>query len=189
MNKQRYLMVVSGPSGCGKDTVVNHLIKHYNNIEVAVSATTRGPRPGEQNGVNYHFVTMEEFEGHIQKGELLEYANYVGNYYGTLKAEVDHRIEKGTTCILVIEVEGAAQIKAMYPECTTVFILPPSMEELARRLRGRGSENEEWVQKRLKRAEEEIAYADGYNFTVVNDDIEKCAGELYDILQKRQVEN
>ncbi len=189
MNKQRYLMVVSGPSGCGKDTVVNYLIKNYANIEVAVSATTRDPRPGEQDGVNYHYVTMAEFEGHIQQGNLLEYANYVGNYYGTLKAEVDRRIEKGITCILVIEVEGAAQIKELYPDCTTVFVLPPSMEELARRLRGRGSEDEEWVQKRLKRAEEEITYACNYDFTVVNDTIEGCAREIYSILENRQAEN
>lgn len=186
MNNQRYLLVVSGPSGCGKDTVVNYLIAHHTNIEVAVSATTRAPRIGEQEGVNYHYVSMETFQQYIQKGELLEYANYVDNFYGTLRAEVDTRIEKGTTCILVIEVEGAAQIKKMYPECTLVFISPPSMEELGRRLRGRGSENEEWVQKRLKRAQEEMAYANTYDFSVVNDNIENCAEELYTILQQRQ---
>lgn len=188
MNKQRYLVVVSGPSGCGKDTVVRHLMKTHDHIEESVSATTRAPREGEQHGINYFFISTEEFEEYIRNNQVLEYTRYVGNYYGTLKSEVDRRIESEKTAVLVIEVEGAARIKEIYPECTTVFVLPPSMEELGRRLRSRGTETEERVQQRLKRAEEEIQMAGQYDFQLVNEDVEKCAAELYEIIRKRQSE-
>lgn len=188
MNEQRFLLVVSGPSGSGKDTVVNLLMQNHPEIELSVSATTRAPRPGEQNGCHYHFVAKEEFERYIANGELLEYANYVGNYYGTLKSEVDKRIARSVTCVLIIEVEGAANIKKSYPDCTAVFLLPPSMQELERRLRGRGTESEERIQERLARAAEEIKLAETgiYDFTLVNEDAQRCAEELYTLLKQRQ---
>ena len=188
MNKERYLLVISGPSGSGKDSVVAKLMGLHPGIECSVSATTRAPREDEVDGVHYFFLTKEEFERRIEKGDLLEYANYIGNYYGTLKSQVDARLEKGITCVLVIEVEGAANLKRIYPECTTIFILPPSIEELEQRLRKRGTEDEEWIHKRVLRAEEEMALAGSYDYTVLNEDLDTCVAQVYDILQKRQSE-
>lgn len=186
MNNQRNLLVVSGPSGCGKDTVVQMMMQMHPEIEISVSATTRAPRAGEKDGVNYHFLTKEDFEAHIQNGALLEYANYVGNYYGTLKQEVDSRIERDKVCVLVIEVTGAANVKKVYPECTTVFVLPPSMDELERRLRNRGTESDEWVEKRLARARQEVEMAGKYDYQLINADAKVCAEELYEILRARK---
>lgn len=183
---QRRLLVVSGPSGCGKDTVVKILMERHSGIELSVSATTRDPREDEVNGQHYHFVTKEQFEHFITHDSLLEYANYVGNYYGTLRSEVEKRIHNGITCVLVIEVMGTERVRRAYPDCTTVFILPPSMEELERRLRARGTESEEWVQKRLARAREELPLAGDYDFQLVNLDPYACADELYHILRQRQ---
>ena len=159
MNKQRYLLVVSGPSGAGKDTVVSRMMQKHPEIEISVSATTRAPRAGETDGENYYFLTNEQFEEKIDRGEMLEYVNYCGKYYGTPKSEVDARLDRGTTVVLVIEVVGAANIKKLYPESTLIFIMPPSMDELRARLRGRGTESEEAIAGRLKRAEEELPYA------------------------------
>ena len=171
MNKQRRLLVVSGPSGAGKDTVVKYLMEAHPEIEISVSATTRAMRPGEAEGVNYYYMTNAQFEEKLARGEILEHVNYCGKYYGTPKSEVDRRIAAG-----------------MYPESTLVFILPPSMEELAARLRGRGTEDEAAVQKRLARAEEELREKDAYDFAIVNDDARRCADELYEILRARQSE-
>lgn len=188
MNKQRYLLVVSGPSGAGKDTVVKRLMEKHPEIEISVSATTRAPRPGEAEGADYYFLAKEGFEQKIARGEMLEYVNYCGNYYGTPKAEVDRRLDDGTTVVLVIEVIGAGNMKRLYPESTLVFIMPPSIEELGRRLRGRGTEEEQVVLKRLARAAEELELAHEYDFSVVNDDVDRCADELYEILRRRQQE-
>ncbi|MEG2403466.1 MAG: guanylate kinase [Oscillospiraceae bacterium] len=186
MNKEQYLLIISGPSGSGKDTVVNYLRENHSNIEVAVSATTRDMRPGEAEGENYFYISVEEFERKIKNGEVLESAMYCGNYYGTLKSEVDRRIENGIYVVLVIEVQGAANIKRIYPGCTSIFVRPPSYEELSRRLYSRGTESEEKIAARLERAVEEMNYAVDYDFIVTNDNIERCANEVYDILIRQR---
>lgn len=188
MRNERNLLVVSGPSGCGKDTVVAKMIGAHAGIELSVSATTRPKRMEEVNGVHYFFLSREEFEQCIEEEDLVEWAEYVGNYYGTLRSQLEERMGRGITCVLVIEVQGAANIKGQYPDCTSIFILPPSMEELERRLRKRGSEGEEWVQRRMARAVEEMKHATSYDYCLVNDDADTCAEEMYEILLKRQAE-
>ena len=186
MNNEQYLVVVSGPSGSGKDTVVSRLMAQHPEIEISVSATTRDKRPGEQEGVNYYYLTVPAFEQKIADGEILEYTQYCGNYYGTPKSEVDRRIAAHTTVILVIEVVGAANIKRLYPGATTIFIQPPSYAELEERLRGRGTESEQAIQSRLARAAEEMSYATDYDEVVVNDDVDRCADEIYRLIQEHQ---
>lgn len=186
MNKEQYLVVVSGPSGSGKDTVVSRLRQLHPEVEISISATTRGMRPGEAEGVNYYYLQKEDFEQKIQDGEILEYTQYCGNYYGTPKSEVDHRIAESRTVILVIEVEGAGNIKRLYPGATTVFVCPPSFEELENRLRGRGTESEEAIQKRLARAKEEMEFAKNYDEKLINDQVDTCAEELYQLIKKHQ---
>ena len=185
MSNGQHLIVLSGPAGSGKDTVVQYLVEHHPEVEVSVSMTTRDKRPGEREGVNYYYISTEEFERRIAAGEALEYTNYCGNYYGTPKSEVDKRIEYGITVILVIEVVGAANVKRIYPGATTIFVLPPNMEELERRLRVRGSEDEATIQKRLRRAETEIARSADYDEHVVNDVVEDCADRIFSIIQNR----
>lgn len=185
MNKERHLLVVSGPSGAGKDTVVRRMMEKYPEIELSVSATTRAPRNGEKEGIDYYFMTNEAFEQKIERGEMLEYVHYCDRYYGTPKSEVDRRLDAGIPVVLVIEVIGAANIKKLYPDSTLVFIMPPSLEELSRRLHGRGTEPEDVIQKRLARAQEEIERKAQYDFSVVNDDVDHCAEKVYSILRKR----
>lgn len=186
MNKDRYLVVVSGPSGSGKDTVVNRLRQLHPEIGLSVSATSRAMRPGEAEGINYYYMTRRQFEDKLAAGEILEHTCYCGNYYGTPKAEVDRRIEQGTTVVLVIEVEGAGNIRRLYPEATTVFIAPPSLEELEHRLRGRGTESEEAIRGRLAQARRELACAGEYTATLVNREVDDCARQLYEIIRARQ---
>lgn len=186
MNNEQYLVVVSGPSGSGKDTVVSRLMAQHPEIEISVSATTRDKRPGEQEGVNYYYLTVPAFEQKIADGEILEYTQYCGNYYGTPKSEVDRRITAHTTVILVIEVVGATNVKRLYPGATTIFIQPPSYAELEERLRGRGTESEQAIQSRLARAAEEMSYASDYDEVVVNDDVDRCADEIYRLIQEHQ---
>lgn len=188
MMSERNLLVVSGPSGCGKDTVVAKMIGAHAGIELSVSATTRDKRMDEVNGVHYFFLSHAEFEQCIDEGGLVEWAEYVGNYYGTLRTQLEERMARGIVCVLVIEVQGAANIKGQYPDCTSVFILPPSMDELENRLRKRGSEGEEWVQRRMARAVEEMKHATSYDYCLVNDDADVCAEELYEIVKKRHLD-
>ena len=183
MKGEKYLFVVSGPSGTGKDTVVDSLLKKHPEIQHTVSATTRAPREGEKDGINYHFMSTADFENHLANDQIVEHTQYCGNYYGTLRSEIEGRMALGIPVILVIEVEGAGNIKKMYPGATTIFVLPPNMEELERRLRSRGTESEETIRRRLQRAETEIANSVNYDEHIVNNQVEACADGLYSIIQ------
>lgn len=186
MEGEKYLFVVSGPSGVGKDTVMARLRADHPEIEKTVSATTRAPREGEAEGVNYYYRSEAAFKQLIEAGEVLEYNYYNGNYYGTLRTEVERRMAAGKLVLLNIDVHGAANIKRLYPGSTIVFLLPPSAQELEARLRGRGTETEQAIQKRLARAVEEMGYASDYDETVVNDDADRCAEEIYQLIRRRQ---
>lgn len=183
MKGEKYLFVVSGPSGTGKDTVVAALLKKHPEIQHTVSATTRPPREGEKDGINYHFMTVDEFQANLDQSQIVEHTQYCGNYYGTLRSEIEGRMALQIPVILVIEVEGAGNIKRIYPGATTIFVLPPNMEELERRLRNRGTESEETIQRRLKRAETEIANSVDYDEHVVNVEVDSCAESIYSIIR------
>ncbi len=188
MNKQKgKLLVVSGPSGCGKGTVLKKVLKENSNIYYSVSATTRAPRYGEENGIHYYFITKEEFEKKISEGGMLEYAEYVGNYYGTPKDIVLAKLEKGYDVILEIEVKGAMQIRKAVPEAILVFIAPPSMDELEKRLIGRGTEKIDVIKSRLKKAEKEMQYQNEYDYLVINDEISIAAEEIAAILKSEKL--
>lgn len=186
MNKERHLIVVSGPSGVGKDTVVRKLREKHPEIAISISITSREKRAGEQEGVDYFYLTEDEFKQWIAEDKVVEYTNYCGKYYGTPRFQIEDRINNGISVVLVIEVDGAANIKRQYPDSTTIFVCPPSMEVLENRLRGRGTDNEEAIQKRLERAKVELGFAPTYDKQVINDDIERCADEIYNIILERQ---
>ena len=179
------LLVLSGPSGAGKSTVVSKLMERRGDVCFSVSATTRAPRPGEQDGVNYFFVTRERFEEMVRTGELLEHAEYVGNCYGTPRAYVEQRLEAGYNVILDIEVQGARQVMEAAPEAVLVFLIPPTLAELERRLRARGTESDEVIRGRLERAKEECR-SDFYQYIVINDDADTAAKELDAIITAEQ---
>ena len=178
MEKDKFLFVVSGAAGTGKDSVVKALREAHPEIEKTVSATTRSPRPGEQEGVDYYYRTQEQFRQLIDNF-------YNGNYYGTLREEVDKRLEAGKLVVLVIDVHGAANIRRMFPGATTVFLLPPSVEELEHRLRGRGTETEESIRERLATAQSELAEQDKFTLKLVNNEVASCAEELYQVICRR----
>lgn len=183
MTERGVLLVISGPSGVGKSTVIHRMMDHRDDMEFSVSATTRLPRPGEIEGKDYFFVTRERFEEMVEQGELLEHAEFVGNCYGTPRSQVTARLEQGIIVVLDIEVQGAAQVKALMPEALAVFLAPPSLEALEQRLRGRGTETEETIRSRLETAKKELLLAPTYDFTVINDDPDRAAAELEGILR------
>lgn len=184
------LFIVSGPSGCGKGTVLAEILKQ-DNVYYSVSATTRAPRPGEINGVNYHFLSKDEFEKLIENGGMLEYANYCGNYYGTPKKPVEDMLAEGKNVILEIEVQGALKVMEKCPEAVSVFILPPSLKELRRRLHKRGTETEEIIEKRIGEAAGEIRKAINYDYVMINGELEIAVSDLLSIInsQKLKKEN
>ncbi|MCR4990512.1 MAG: guanylate kinase [Lachnospiraceae bacterium] len=183
MAEKGVLIVVSGFSGAGKGTIVKRIVEECDNYALSISMTTREPREGEVEGVSYFFVSKERFEEAISNGELVEYANYVGNYYGTPRKYVDEMISSGKDVILEIEMQGAMQVKTRFPEAVMVFVTPPNAAELKRRLMSRGTESEEVVNRRMKRAYEESAFVDRYDYLLVNDDLDKCVRELHMLIE------
>lgn len=172
------LIVLTGPSGVGKGTLVQSLLIRHCEIYLSVSATTRTPRPGEVNGEDYYFVSRQQFEQMIAAGELLEWAEYAGNYYGTPKTSVQEQIEQGKLVLLEIEVVGARLIKETFPHALRIFILPPSTAELERRLRNRGKDTEAAILRRLERAREELLASNEFDWQIVNDDLETALEEI-----------
>ena len=175
------LVVISGPSGCGKDTVVKHILKTDERFVLSVSATTRPKRPTETDGVDYIFLTAPEFIDKIAGGEFLEHTLYCGNYYGTLKSQIEQKVADGKVVVLVIEVEGAANVKKVYPDALTIFVAPPSLEELERRLRNRGTEGDDVIKQRLFKANEELGFKSSYDYIVENNFVEQCAESIINI--------
>lgn len=183
MNKQGLLLVVSAPSGGGKGTIMKELFAQNENLRMSVSATTRAPRPGEEHGKHYYFLSNDEFERMIKEEKLLEYAGYVDHYYGTPKGPVDDWLKEGRDVVLEIEVQGGAQVKKLRPDCVSIFITPPSMKVLEERLRGRGTEDEATLQKRLEAAREELPHATEYDYIVCNDRVEDAVDDILAILR------
>lgn len=182
-NRQGQLIVLSGPSGVGKSTVISELLSTRRDIHFSVSFTTRQPRVGEEDGVNYNFVSREEFERMIGAGELLEHAEYVGNYYGTSLKVIREKLERGVDVLLDIEVQGAAKVKQRCPEAVLIFLIPPSIEELSRRLHRRNTDPEEVIQRRLEKARQECRECVNYDYLVVNDTVVSAAGQILSILE------
>lgn len=182
LNRKGLLLVVSGPSGAGKGTICKALLNKNDKIKLSVSATTRKPRNGEVHGVNYFFIEKEEFTRMVENGEFLEHAQIYDNFYGTPKAAIIECLEKGQDVILEIEMQGARQIKEVYPEGVFIFVLPPSLEELKSRIVGRGTETQEEIEKRFSCAFEEINQIVNYDYFIVNEDIEKSVNDVEAII-------
>ncbi len=183
-NKSGILIVFSGFSGSGKGTIMKELMRKYSDrYALSISATTRAPRPGETDGVEYFFRTREEFEAMIQRGELIEYAQYVENYYGTPKAYVDEQLAAGKDVILEIEIQGALKVKEKFPDTLLMFVVPPSAAILKERLIGRGTETREVIESRLSRAVEEAEGIEKYDYLVVNDVLEECVEKVDSIIR------
>lgn len=181
-NNRGVLIVISGPSGAGKGTICKELLDKHNNIYISVSATTRSPRAGEVDGINYYFLTKESFEEKVSQNGFLEYANVHGNFYGTPKVNVEKMLEEGKDVILEIDIQGALQVKENFSEGVFIFILPPSMEELKQRIIKRGSETEESLMTRFKNAYQEINYVSKYNYAVVNDEVDTAVEKIEGII-------
>lgn len=175
--------IIAGPSGVGKGTIIKTLFAKQDHLYFSVSATTRSPRPGEEDGVHYHFISREQFQQWIQEDAFLEHAEYIGNCYGTPKKYVDEAMERGDDVILDIEVQGAELVHSKRPDTVRIFIVPPSLEELERRLTGRGTERAEVVQERLRRAREEFAFAKNYDYIVINNTLEEAVEEIRAIIR------
>ena len=183
MKNLKKLIILTGPSGVGKGTVVKEILRKDKKIWLSVSATTREPRGGEKEGENYYFLNQEKFKKMIEQNLFLEWAQFAGNYYGTPLSSVDEKIKKGFTVLLEIEVEGARQIKNKFPNSLSIFLLPPDKEELERRIRNRGTEKEEAIKKRLLRANYEISASNQFDFAIVNHNVNETAKRIIKLIQ------
>ena len=177
------VFVITGPSGVGKGTLIRGLLERVPELELSVSATTRAPRPGEEDGVDYHFLTSERFESRVNAGDFVEHASYSGNRYGTLRSELERRLAAGAGVVLEIEVQGARQVRASMPDAVAVFIAPPSLDALRARLVGRGTDSPEQVDERLRTAERELEAQPEFGHVVVNDRLEQATDELVEIVR------
>lgn len=187
MSRRGTLFVVSAPSGTGKDTVVRELLAKHPELGFSVSATTRKPRPGEQEGVDYYFVSPERFSEMIERNEFLEYAEYTSASYGTPAGPVDEALDAGRDMILVIEMTGARWVQVKRPDAVLIFLVPPSFEELERRLRGRGTETEEQIEARMKKARTEVAQMGGYDYIVINDELSDAVADVEAIVRAERL--
>ena len=187
MNNKGVLVVVSAPSGCGKDTIIAEVLKKTDDTYLSVSMTTRPMRPGEEEGVNYYFVTQPEFEEKIDQGEMLEYARYGSNYYGTPAGPVREMLEEGKTVILIIEVQGAGNVKRLFPDACNIFIIPPSFDVLEKRLRGRGTDDDKSIIKRLEIAKDELNRAPEFDYIVENDVLEEAVEDIITIIKAEKL--
>ena len=185
MNKGR-LIVFSAPSGCGKGTMLEEILKDKS-FAISVSATTRAPREGEKDGVNYHFLTREDFEQRIADGKFIEHAEYCQNLYGTLSSEVDGRLEQGLNVILEIEPQGAMKIREKRPDAVFIFVVPPSINELRRRLKKRGTETDEVIEERVSKAAWEISQAKKYDYVIVNDALDDAVSDFFAVIRGEQL--
>ncbi|MCR4683965.1 MAG: guanylate kinase [Lachnospiraceae bacterium] len=182
MARRGLLLVISGFAGSGKGTICKELMKQYDNYAFSVSATTRDPRPGEVDGVDYFFITQERFEEMIKANELLEYAQYVSNFYGTPKKYVEEKMQEGKDVILEIECQGALHVKEIFPEAVLFFVMPPNVQEIYNRLKGRGTETEEVIMRRMRRGQEEAEVIEKYDYLLINDDLQDTVKRLHDTL-------
>ena len=183
MKERGILTVISGFSGAGKGTLVKKLISEYDNYALSISMTTRKPRTGEEDGVHYFFIDREQFEKNIADKKMLEYAEYVGNYYGTPREYVEKMLDSGRDVILEIEYMGAFQVKEMMPEALLLFVTPPNADELYRRLKGRGTETDDVIEGRMNRAVMEADIVEKYEYILLNDDLDTCVRETHEIIQ------
>ena len=183
MEEKGILIVVSGFSGSGKGTIMKELLKKYENYALSISATTRNPRVGEENGREYFFKSVEEFEKMIAKDELIEYAKYVDNYYGTPREYVEEQMKAGKDVILEIEIQGALKVREKFPDALLLFVTPPSAQELKKRLVNRGTETMDVIEFRMNRAKEEALGMDQYDYLIINDDLQECVEEVHRIIK------
>ncbi len=188
MNNKGLLMIISGFSGAGKGTVVNRLLDKYGDFyALSISATTRSPREGEVHGREYFFKTREEFESMISNDELIEYARYVDNFYGTPKDYVEEKLNEGCNVILEIEIQGALKVKKIFPEAVLIFLFPPTVDELEKRLKNRGTETDQVITERMSRACKEIESAYDYDYIVINDDVEECTDAIHGMINAEKL--
>lgn len=188
MNKKGILLIISGFSGAGKGTVVKEMLQKYDNYALSISATTRQPREGEQDGVSYFFKTTEQFQQMIKENRFIEYAQYVENYYGTPRDYVEQKLEEGHDVILEIELQGALEVRSRYPDAVLVFVTPPSAPELENRLSSRGTEDAPTIAKRMARASEESSFMEQYDYVVVNETVPECAAAIHGIVRTAHME-